>query len=201
MARFAVGLSFFLVPTLLCALLPYNIASKIKPDAFVKYLEQGTVLISEQRDPVGEIVPGFTVIQSFEAEHDKLRVVAILLATYGRHNTSHVKISLLNDRGQELASQVVDAKKLEDSNFYNFSFPVIEDSANKTYKVEITSVDGSPGNAITAWMSKTNLYPDGTLTVNNVQEPGDLMFKLYYQVCPEGEICPEAQAQNERPRR
>jgi hypothetical protein len=187
MARFLVGISFFLVPTLLSALLPYSIASKINPDAYIRYLKVGTDLESGQLDAVGEIVPGFIVIQSLKAEHDKLHVIGILLATYARRNTSFVKISLLNDRDQEIASQLVNTKKLEDNSFYNFSFPTVEDSADKTYKIEITSVDGRSGNAITAWMSKTNMYPEGALTVNNVQEPGDLMFRLYYDDCPEWE--------------
>lgn len=179
-ARFILGVSVFVIPSLFCAFAPMSVVLRINPQAFVAYFKPGLALELPQK-PVGEIFGDGAVIQSFKAEHDKLCVVSVMLATYARTNDATVKLALLADDGAIIATQTIDGKKLHDNAFHNFLFPAIAGSKGKTYQIKISSPDGKAGNAITAWMSESDIYPDGKLTVNNLTLPGDLMIKLYYE--------------------
>lgn len=176
-ARFILGVSIFVVPSLFCAFAPEAIAKKFNPVAYSKI---GLVLDMSQK-PVGEITKDRIVTQSFKAEQDKLCAISVKLATYARTNDSKLKIVLLSDDGAEIATQIVDGKQLLDNTFHAFRFPVIMNSKNKRFQISISSPDGKQGNAITAWMSESYNYPEGHLSVNGVTIPGDLSLKLYYE--------------------
>ncbi len=179
--RFILGLAVFVVPSLFCAWIPVSIALKINPLAYLSVLKSGLALNNPQMKPVNEIVSGIAVTQSFVADQDKLTVVSVYLATYARTNNALVRFALLASDGTEIATQTIDSKNLLDNAFYSFQFPAIAGSVGKTFQLRINSPDGKQGNAITAWMSEADIYPDGKLTVNGVAMPGDLMIKLYYE--------------------
>jgi hypothetical protein len=175
--RFILGVAIFVVPSLFCALAPQGVARLFNP---IAYSRQGLVLDASVK-PVGEIIKGGVVTQTFKAEHDKLSAVSVKLATYARANDTSVKLALLADDGTEIATQTIDGKYLPDNTFHTFRFPAIAVSKDKTYQIRISAPDGKPGNAITAWMSETDIYPEGQLTVNGITMPNDLSMKLYYE--------------------
>lgn len=179
-ARFFIIVVVFVIPSLFCALVPMSIALNINPNADLTLLKAGLALDKSQK-PIGEIFGDRVVTQSFRAEHNGLCVVSIMFATYARENDIPVKLTLLDDKGVEITSQISEGKKIRDNVFYSFRFPAIVGSKGKKFQVSITSPDGKAGNAITAWMSESDVYPEGSLTVNGAAMPGDLMIKLYYK--------------------
>ncbi len=183
MARFLVGLAIFLIPVFFCVFASPSLAEKIDAnDARIRYLERGTIIQSGHATSVGEILRGTVVAQTFKAEHDQLSAVSILFATSTPQKSTEIKITLVDDQDREIASTTVNAKELRNGAYYNFSFSPIADSAGQTYKIQLTSSDGMPGSAATAWASLDNVYPDGVLTINQTQQPGDLLFCLFYQL-------------------
>jgi hypothetical protein len=130
--------------------------------------------------PVGEILPGNTITQTFIAETDKLRSVSILMATYMRKNTSILKFTLLNENNDVVVHKSVDTSTLLDNQFYDFEFSSIEKSEAKRFSIQITAISGVPGASVTAWMSKSDIYPLGTLNVNGKPVEGDLSIQLSY---------------------
>lgn len=176
-ARFTLGVAVFVVPSLFCALAPEAVATKFNPVAYTK----PGLFLDKSRKPVGEIIKDSVVTQTFKAEYDKLCAVSVKLATYARANVTTVKFALLADDGTEIATQTIDGKYLPDNAFHPFRFPTIAASNGKTFQIRISSPDGKPGNAITAWMSESDNYPEGQLTVSGVAMSGDLTIKLYYE--------------------
>ena len=137
--------------------------------------------LPQKPEPVGEILGDRTAIQSFKSEYNGLSKVYIMLATYARPNDATLRLSLLAGDGTVIVFKNVDTSKLQDNSFYGFQFPPILDSSGKRYKIRLSSPDGKPGNAVTAWMSKSDIYPEGALSVGGVTMPGDLIIKLLYQ--------------------
>lgn len=175
--RFVLGVATFVVPSLFCALAPQEVARIFNP---IAYSKPGLVFDASVK-PVGEIVKGSIVTQTFKAEHANLSAVSISLSTYRRKNDTQLKIYLLSDDGGEIATQTVNGKRLTDNAFHPFRFPTIVESKNKTFQIKISSPDGTPGNAVTAWMNEAYIYPEGHLSLNGVPTPGALSFKLYYE--------------------
>jgi uncharacterized membrane protein YfhO len=130
------------------------------------------------KQPIGEIVNGEVVKQSFTAEYNNLTNVSILLATYEKKfdETTKVDIKLIeNSTGKIIAESNIPAASIGDNQYYSFDFPKISDSKNKSYTLEITS-NAKPGNAITAWSSDTDAYKGGSLSINDKPVAGDLFL-------------------------
>jgi hypothetical protein len=146
----------------------------------------GSVLgISQQisNQPVGEISGGTTIGQTFYSTLPNLNSIDIDLATYGRSNTKDV-IFHLRERPEsknDIVTLQINAQKISNNAYYTFKFPIIKDSVNKSYYFFLESPTSVPGNAITIWSSKDDVYPDGSLYVNSNPVPGDLAFKVYYE--------------------
>lgn len=179
-ARFLVGISVFVIPSLMCVWTPKSVVLLFSPRMYLSYLKPGLVL-DVPRVPVGEIIKGGIVSQTFRAEHDKLSAVAVDLATYARVNNCSVKLSLQTAEGVDVSDQTLDCKGVLDNTFYVFAFLGVSGSEGKTFRISISSSDAKPGNAITAWMNESDIYKNGRLSVNGVQMPGALMIKLFYE--------------------
>ena len=130
--------------------------------------------------PVGEIIGGKMVMQTFKPKSNGLSAVSVQLATYARTNHGEIKLRLEDVDSQKLAEKIVNAKKIKDNTYYIFPFDPILDSKGKTYRLIIQAEKSSPGNAITAWASKKKVYSDGELTVGGIPMDGDLAMRIYF---------------------
>jgi hypothetical protein len=143
-----------------------------------------TQLLALNSVATGEIGPQTEVTQTFKAHQNQLRAVSVMLATYGRKNTCNLGIGL-----EEVSSNAVITKQtfscadLHDS-FATISFAPLANSAGKTYRIVISSPDGMPGNAVTAWTRADLQYPEGTLNVGANEWPGGLIFNIFYDQAP-----------------
>jgi hypothetical protein len=180
--RFVVGVSVFVVPSLFCAFIPLSLAEKFNQQAFLRFLYLGMALYDPKNaESVGEIYGANSVVQTFKAEKEGLAAVSILFATAQRTNDVAVYITVSAEDGVEIAQHVVNGKDLKDNKYYGLRLPTQRNSKGKIYQIKITSPDGRSGNAVTAWMSKTDIYTDGAITVAGKKRAGDLMIRVFYE--------------------
>ena len=185
-ARFLLGIGVFVIPSLLCIWppkhLPKNIALKLFPsECYIQSLKVTQIGELQQR-PVGEVVAGGDIVQSFRAKRDNLTFISIMMATYLRVNNSKVTFSLMDENHKKIIDDEIEASTLSDNKYYHFNIPTIKNSKGKKYYLKISSVDAKSGNAVTAWCSAENKYPEEKLFYNNVAVQGSLVMRLYYDI-------------------
>jgi len=133
--------------------------------------------------PVGEIRGDQTLGQSFRAEYPGLYRVDLLLATWARTNTEEVLFHLRKGAidGQDLVTISFDGSSVEDDSYRSFLFPPLDNSSGENYWVILFSPHSRPGDAITAWYSTGDIYPEGERYEGGTPADGDLAFRLYYR--------------------
>lgn len=177
--RFIAGISIFLIPALACTFIPFSLALKINPDIIVNTYKMSA--LSEMGEvPVGEIIGGKMVVQTFKPKLNGLTAISVQLATYARENHGEVRLRLEDNEGQNLAEKIVDASEILDNRYFIFAFDPILDSEGKAYRLTIQSDKSYPGNAITAWASKSNVYSEGELSFAGVATGGDIVMRIYF---------------------
>ncbi|MHB1004358.1 MAG: hypothetical protein ACYC3S_01805 [Chloroflexota bacterium] len=135
--------------------------------------------------PIGEIVPGFSVGQTFVAETNNLDGVALQLATYNRRNDCRLIFRLYDmSAGLEAYISEVACADIQDNAVRRFVFPTIEQSKGRTYLLTLESPDAGPGRAVTMWTTGKDAYTPGFLTINLEPQSGDAIFDSYYVVGP-----------------
>jgi hypothetical protein len=154
-------------------------ADSLRLDPTGKY-RLGLEMVSSANLPAGEIFGSHTVTQSFKADSNKLARIQVYLATFARTNTSTLRIDLENSDQSLIYTKTIPSSPLKDNSFFSFDFPAISNSANRIFWLKLSSKDAKTGNAITAWMSKVNIYPKGKLLVQGVPQTGDLILRLWY---------------------
>lgn len=107
-------------------------------------------------EPIGELVQGMEIRQPFVAEADEISTVSMLLSTYARENTCSVLVSIVDKNGEILGQTRLPAAEIEDNvtRTIPFAQPVAVTPRGR-YALVLTSPDGVPGNAITAWQGST----------------------------------------------
>ncbi|MGM1021336.1 MAG: hypothetical protein ACQEXV_12465 [Bacillota bacterium] len=130
---------------------------------------------------VGEITEGLEFGQTFQADVNDLSGVSIKLATYMRENTGDVTVGLrLVGDHKDIYSATVDAKSIQDNQFFKLRFPPIKNSKGKKYYFYVNST-GTQGHSITAYKADNNPYKQGEMFINNKkQTQDDLTFIVYY---------------------
>jgi hypothetical protein len=174
--RFYLGLAVFLVPAFFCIFCPISLAKKIDPMAGTT---QG-LTIDKNEALAGPIYKGVAIRQDFIAEKDRLSIVSVMLATYARENKCNATFTLYDSNNVKIASQVVDGAKIKDNAFFDFYFPLINNSKGKKYSIELQS-DGNEDNTITVWKTKKKSYPEGELLINGIPLNGDMCIKVFYE--------------------
>ncbi|HIC96613.1 TPA: hypothetical protein EYP12_08345 [Candidatus Bipolaricaulota bacterium] len=128
--------------------------------------------------------------QSFVASRSGLCRVALLLARKGRTNRSPVVFHLREgaEATADLATATISASHLEDVTtmvrrpyvYQSFSFPPIPDSVEKTFYFWVESPQSPADDPLLARYQAGNVYPEGTMSIDDAAISGDLAFKVYY---------------------
>jgi hypothetical protein len=151
-----------------------------------QFIEPDSKLINAQSQskenyPVGEIVAQQEVTQTFKASQNGLQSITIFLATYARSNICQLNLRLEEViSGKIVANQTSRCQKVKNNEGFNFSFEMLPDSANKQYRLVLSSSDASPGQAVTALARPDLIYPDGTLHKGGQTLQGNLIFTPIY---------------------
>lgn len=130
---------------------------------------------------VNELLNKESVGQTFRATDSGLYRVDVMLATYARTNHGRIVMRLRESPSslESIAEQIFDVSMLPDNSYASFTFTPLADSDGKSYYIQIESIDGSAGNAITAWYSAANPYAEGELWKNGIPIQGDLRFRTF----------------------
>jgi hypothetical protein len=175
-ARFYLGVSIFVIPSLFCALAPKGLARIIDPNS---YTIPGLAITSVDAQ-IENINKNISIKQSFLAENPNLFRVNVQLSAWANVDDCEVTLALLDDKASAIASQNIDCKAIVDHAFYSLNFRPIENSKGKMYYVEVKS-NGTSKNSITAWKSSKDVYQLGKLYKNDKEETGDLSIALFYE--------------------
>ena len=137
---------------------------------------------SRYSEPVGEIHGSRTVGQTFVSHENDLSKIETLLATYARGNTHPVTFRLKENpnAADDIAAITINAARVKDNAFHQFTFAPIPDSKGKSYFFAIESPESVPGNAITIWHDPGGAYDEGAMYVDDQATGGDLAFRTYY---------------------
>ena len=126
-----------------------------------------------------EILSGQEYIQEIHSDHNGLKKISLLMATFGRTNHSNVHVSLSDSEGNVLSSWQLKGSLITDNDFRTFVLDDrIPDSENKTYYLKITS-DAVAGNGITVWSNNTQGAKG--LSLNGKDLSRTLCFRLGYR--------------------
>lgn len=107
-------------------------------------------------EPIGELVQGMEIRQPFTARGDEILGVSMLLSTYERENTVQIVVDIVDGAGQVLAHTELFGAELADNMVRDIPFvQPVEVEPGERYELVLTSPDGVPGNAITAWQGNT----------------------------------------------
>jgi len=132
--------------------------------------------------PAGEIVTGRSVGQTFQAYHDGLNGVEVLLATYNRANTEPVVFHLRSspESAADLRTVTTPAADIADNEFHHFAFDPIHDSKGQRFYFFLDSPTSTPGNALTAWLGDGESYQDGSAYIDGRPAESQMAFNLRY---------------------
>ncbi len=130
--------------------------------------------------PIGEIVDGMQIRQTFTAASDIIDSIEIYTGTYNRTNAGTLKLRLLDGQGQALAQKTVDISKLENNQYTTvFLDQEIAGTAGQLLTLELATQGCSSGNAITIFAGSA-IVADGKMLVyevNGQQEAGGLCVR------------------------
>ena len=116
--------------------------------------------------------------QTFVAK-TPIQAVGIKMATYDRDNPGEVSVRVLNqDKSTAVYQKVVPAHQIRDNSFNEFRFKEPLPGDGQTYIIEVSGSTPDILQSIGVWCSYTDVYPDGHLTVSEVDSEGDMLFYL-----------------------
>ena len=126
-----------------------------------------------------EILTGQKYLQEIHSDHNGLKKISLLMATFRRTNHSNVFISLLDSEENVIYKWQLKGSLIRDNDFQTLVLDdSIPDSKDKTYYLSITS-DAVAGNGITVWSS--NKHGANGLSLNGSDLSKTLCFRLVYR--------------------
>lgn len=151
------------------------------------YRDEETDAISAS-EPIGELVQGVEIRQPFTAAADAVVSVDMLLSTYARENSCRVLVSIVDGNGTVLGQTEIPGAEIEDNAVRTISFvQPVPVRRGERYALVLTSPDGVPGSAITAWQgsamstarAEVPVEITEPLLVNGEARDGMLHFSLH----------------------
>lgn len=137
--------------------------------------EQGTSM-----DAVGEITKGIEIEQTFLCSKDRLTSIELNFGTYERVNSGTINVTLSNLTEKEIIeSWTVDCSSIVNNSFYTFTLSgVAEGVRDDQLAIEVTSDNGTSGNAVTVLMADDD--EGRTLYISGSELDADLALSLNY---------------------
>ncbi len=140
--------------------------------------------------PVGEIVGGVVVSQTFECGTDCVTDITLTGSTYMRDNSGTLHIALFDDSTDELLDEwdVATGSLLDNIPFTVTSKDPLKHKGlkGKRLRLAISSEDSVPGNAVTVQYLEQDVLPDGELLINENRTGRDLVFTVTGYEGPSG---------------
>lgn len=150
----------------------------IAGDQFKYKKSVNNIISPEATTPIGELIKGSIVEQTFIANTDTVDSISLMFATFTRQNTGTVRVQLIDDSNKAvLMEHHLDVAQLIDNSFVMMEAEKTGYSIKgKVLRISVSSETGSPGNAVTLWYSDQTLNPNQELFINGQLTPGVLCF-------------------------
>jgi len=105
--------------------------------------------------------------------------IDIMMANYKiKPKNSTLRLSIFKEN-QRLFLKNYPANTVEDNRFYSFKISSKKIHAGN-YRLQLNYFPQDKKEKLAAWSSKKDLYPYGSLYVNEQPQPGDMTFRVYY---------------------
>ena len=105
---------------------------------------------------LGEITQGEIIRQSFRCEYDTLDALTVLVGTMARKNTDFIRAELIDETGEVIRQKDLSTALMKDNASYAIIFPSpVEDAKGKYFTLQLTSLYGRTGNAISFYYGNT----------------------------------------------
>ena len=144
----------------------------------------GTVQVDIEKidgvDVIENVHIGMTIEQGFRANKNKICGIAIKFGTYARENIGYIKLELVNELNQKVATTNISKKNLVDNAYYEWYFPPISNSKNKHYILRVIDDSKVEGNEITLYKSNEKDINQVKLVKDGIEEIGGLNLITYY---------------------
>jgi hypothetical protein len=120
--------------------------------------------------------------QTFLSRQKNLYRIDLLMATYRQENSGQLILHLRDDPGssEDLATASVDVSNVMDENWQAFTFPPILNSQDRRFYFYLEAPEALPDDAVSVWMSASDVYADGTAYADHRPIQGDLAFRTFY---------------------
>jgi uncharacterized membrane protein len=132
--------------------------------------------------PIGELLSGQSVSQTFSVSNDGTYRLLIQVGTYNRTNTCSLVVTLLKaDTGERISAVQLSADDLADNHYADLGQDFI--LAAGDYILTVESPDATPGNAVSLFASSDDTFTQDVFLINGQPQVGDLRFKLSALIC------------------
>jgi Bacterial membrane protein YfhO len=132
---------------------------------------------SARADPLGEILPGSPVEQTFTPRHDGLAGVAALLGSYARENRCTLLIAVEEEgTGRALGERRLPCAEVGEREWVVLRFAAERPSRGRSYRLRLRSDDARSGSALTAFADPRPAREGSELRVGGRARAGTLAF-------------------------
>lgn len=130
----------------------------------------------------GEICGEKRVGQSFLSRQKNLFRIDLIVATHKQENSGELILHLRDDPASsvDLATASVDMGDIMEGVWQAFAFPPILDSQDRQFYFYLEAPQAPLSNAVSVWMSTSDVYADGTAYADHQPMQGDLAFRTFY---------------------
>ncbi len=137
--------------------------------------------------PVGELLAGHSVCQTFIARFPRLAEIRVRIGTYGRRNQGELRLVLREDgwNGHPLRIVSAEMAMLRDNEEHAFAFSPVDSSAGRRFAFCLEAPEGRPGNAVAIWATDVDQYAEGEAILRGFEggeadRVRDLTFRAGY---------------------
>jgi len=132
--------------------------------------------VVSNNENLGEFSSGSVLEQSIFPNNNNLSQLNFLMATYQKKCKGKLLVNILGDDDKVLRSGFIDLESLQDNAYAPFKFKPIIKSNNKSFKVQITSIDSPPDLSPTFWLSSDSSSTMGILYLNGIKMKSTLVI-------------------------
>jgi hypothetical protein len=134
------------------------------------------------KSPVHEVLPHYSIGQTFTASRNYLRGVGLYLRNVSGPVVGRLVFHLQRAEGKraDLVRISVAMSTIADEYLTVFTFAPLPRSRGHKYYVYLTASEVSSGPTLEPWGSHVGSYHGGTLMINHKKASGDLVMQLFY---------------------
>lgn len=141
---------------------------------------ESSIQMAAPNTPVGEILMGSSIKQTFVVEENAIDGFSLKFATYNRQNTGTITVQLIDEATRDiLFEKKIDVSYLKDNSevALHLDKPV-DDISGKVLSLYIFSETGTEGNAVTLWYNDQEKRDNQSLYINKKLVDGLLSFSV-----------------------